>query len=241
VSAGGAVAAARRPDLLVSVHDATPRTLPVIHTTLEWLAARGVTAVTVLVVPGSGWDDTGVAALRRLAARGCALAGHGWEHRAGRLRTPMELLHAGLISRHEGEHLGRPREEILARITHCHRWFAGAGLPAPALYVPPAWALGRLPRRERARLPFPMLETLSGLEWTQSRRSRRLPLAGFQADTPARARLLRQWNRLNTAASLRTGRPLRVAIHPGDLALPLAASLEALLACRGRVLDYAEL
>jgi len=58
---------------------------------------------------------------------------------------------------------------------------------------------------------------------------RRLPLAGFQADTAGRAAFLRLWNRLQARRARKSGWRLRIATHPRDAELPLAADLEQLL------------
>ncbi len=57
-------------------------------------------------------------------------------------RSAYHRLHAALISRDVAEHLSRPAHELVALVHRCHGWFAAHGLPAPTLYVPPAWALG---------------------------------------------------------------------------------------------------
>ena len=217
------------PPALVSIHDLTPRTLPRVLSLLEVLEEAGVPPCTLLVVPGSGWTKEGVSSLRALASRGHALAGHGWVHESVPGRTLFHRLHGLLLSRDRAEHLSRPRDELLVLVRRCFRWFGEAGLPAPELYVPPAWALGRLTAADLRDLPFRRYEVLGGLVDGDTGRTRRLPLVGFEADTRFREVALRAFNALNAAVARRRALPLRISIHPFDLELLLAPQLRALV------------
>ena len=225
---------------LVSVHDVMPETLDRVAGLLELLGRRGIAPATLLVVPGRDWDARGLARLRAWARAGHELAAHGWSHRAPRLRSARARAHARVISRHAGEHLDRGSREIRALIQRSHGFFAANGLPRPALYVPPAWALGALRPADRVGLPVRRIETLAGLLELDTGRLRPLPLVGFEADTAARAATLRAANGAQRALARATGRPLRVAIHPHDRRLRLSADLDRLLAEPLRPLAYAE-
>lgn len=213
----------------VTLHDVTPATLPACLEALDVLRRRRVQPVTLLVVPGTGWTDPDLETLRGLADQGCRLAGHGWSHRAPPPDGPYHRLHAAFISRDEGEHLSRSRSELRGLVTRCAHWFEQVGLDAPDFYVPPAWAMGRLRRRDLEGLPFRWYETLTGIRDADAGRFRLLPLVGYLADTPARAGALRTLNALNRAAAVLLRRPLRVSIHPPDLRLRLADDLVRLL------------
>ena len=104
----------------------------------------------------------------------------------------------------------------------CYGWFITAGLSAPRLYVPPAWAMGRLPRRFWPTLPFDFYETQSGLYEKASGRHYPLPVLGYMADTRLRIVGLKLLNTVNGRLPLA---PTRIAIHPNDLYLPLQADL----------------
>lgn len=217
------------PPALVSIHDLTPRTLPRVLSILDVLEEAGVPPCTLLVVPGSDWTEDGVAGLRELVSRGHPLAGHGWVHQCGPDRTLFHRLHGLLLSRDQAEHLSRPRDELLVLVRRCFRWFGEAGLPAPELYVPPAWALGRLGTADLRDLPFRRYEVLGGLVHGDTGRTRRLPLVGFEADTRFREVALRAFNALNVTVARRRALPLRISIHPFDLELLLARQLRALV------------
>ncbi len=214
---------------LVSVHDLTPEHLPAVLRILELLDDAGVPPPTLLVVPGSGWDGEGLRALKELSARGHELAGHGWVHGCGTRRTLYHRLHGLLISRDQAEHLSRSRAEVKGLMTRCFEWFGQVGLPAPELYVPPAWAMGALRRRDLVELPFRRYEVLRGLVDGGTGRVRWLPLVGYEADTAFRKVSLTVLNGLNVKLAEWSGRPLRISIHPPDLDYLLGEDLEALV------------
>lgn len=84
--------------------------------------------------------------------------------------------------------------------------------------------MGGLSRETLARLPFRYYEYLSGVYDSLARRWHRLPLLGYEADTPWRVLPLRLWNRLNRILAYKTG-VIRIAIHPFDWKLRLARDL----------------
>lgn len=224
--------------LLVSIHDVMPATLGQVERIFARLQNAGLSPVTLLVVPGAGWQHRHLDRLGKMVALGAELAGHGWRHEVRHVRGFRHRLHSALISRRAGEHLALSRREILRLMLKNHRWFARHDLPAPGLYVPPAWAMGPLPRRVLDRLPFDRYETLAGVYEVKDQRFYRLPMAGFEADTAFRAVTVRAFNRINRAWARAGGRPLRLGIHPGDFELGLAEDLRAMLAARGQPLSY---
>ena len=88
---------------LVSVHDVMPETLPQVERILTLLDAEGIAPVTLLVVPGTGWNNEGIERLRGYQARGCELAGHGWVHRVERITGFAHRVHSRVISRNSTE------------------------------------------------------------------------------------------------------------------------------------------
>lgn len=186
--------------------------------------------MTLLVVPGVRWDERSLDTVRDLVERhGHRVAGHGWCHAAPRPGNLHHRLHALLISRDRAEHLSRSAEEVARLVTRCHDWFGGVGLPSPSLYVPPAWALGRLERSALARLPFRWYELLMGCVSAADGVLTAVPLVGFEADTRLRDWALRALNPLNVWSAAAMDRPLRVAIHPWDLRYRLAGSVSELV------------
>ncbi|GAB4175446.1 MAG: hypothetical protein Kow0020_11130 [Wenzhouxiangellaceae bacterium] len=227
--------------LLLSIHDVTPATLGRVEAIFERLQSHGLWPVTLLVVPGLGWSDDELDRLRQMVDAGARLAGHGWRHEAAAIRGFRHRLHSLLLSRNAAEHLALAPRGILRLMLANHRWFVRQALPEPVLYVPPAWAMGPVPRPLLARLPFALYETLSGVWCARTGRMHRLPLAGFEADTAWRAFFVRASNGLNAQWARLAGRPLRLGIHPMDFELRLARDLQAWIESGGEVADYASL
>jgi hypothetical protein len=134
-----------------------------------------------------------------------------------------------LVSRNEAEHLSQPPEALTTLVRKCYGWFASVDLPAPDLYVPPAWALGSLPLTDLASLPFRWFEILRGFVDGRTGRVKWLPLAGFEADTTFREVSLKVWNGLNVLLAKRVRGPLRISVHPCDLDLLLSGSLRRMI------------
>jgi hypothetical protein len=88
--------------------------------------------------------------------------------------------------------------------------------------------MGSLPIAELRALPFRRYETLTGVYDAVTGRLRRLPLLGFEAHAPWQPALLRLWNAANLKAAGPEA-PVRIAMHPHDLSLPMARDLIAVL------------
>ncbi|NKI35337.1 DUF2334 domain-containing protein [Wenzhouxiangella sp. XN79A] len=227
--------------LLVSIHDVMPETLDRVRRIFDRLVDAGLVPITLLVVPGRDWTADHLRGLRALLDDGAELAGHGWTHEIRRIRGPKHALHSALISRRAGEHLALSRFGILRLMLSNRAWFDASDLPAPALYVPPAWAMGPVPRSVLKRLPFDLYETTGGVFDARSDRYHRLPMAGFETDTAFRAAVVRPFNALNRAWARSSGTPLRFGIHPDDFELRLADDLQAMIDVGGQCLSYREL
>lgn len=223
---------------LVSVHDVMPETLPQVKAIIGLLERLAVFPATLLVVPGRRWSRADIAYLKSLQADGFELAGHGWQHRAERMTSTWHRLHGLLISRNEAEHLSLSAIEIAARIHACSDWFQEAGFSHPVLYVPPAWAWGRLPQNALKVLPFRLYETQWGIFDAFAGDYMRLPVTGYMADTRFREKALKAGNCFSRRF---LPGPLRIAIHPGDMGLRLAGDLKRHLLGALRYLSYREL
>lgn len=220
---------------LVSVHDVMPETLPRVGEILRLLRARSVSLLTLLVVPGRSWSPAQVRLLRSWQDSGIELAGHGWLHRARSVRGLRHRLHARLISRGEAEHLSLSESETDALVRRSHGWFASVGLRSPTLYVPPAWAAGRLIVHRRRTLPFSYYETLCGVYDARTNERTWMPLTGYMADTPLRTVFLRVVNPLFLHLASHV---VRITLHPEDLRFPLRKDLKRHLARFQRFSTY---
>ena len=229
------------PPALVSLHDVMPETLDRVATILDRLRAWGLPPVTLLVVPGRAWRPAQIDQLHRWVEAGHPLAAHGWVHHVESIRGWRHRLHSRFLSRRVAEHLALDGDGIVRLMRRSGEWFPAQGLPAPTLYVPPAWALGRVARDALRPLPFAQVEVLRGVLELRSGALRPLPVVGFETDTPRRARLMRPWNRFQAHRARRTGRPLRIALHPFDFEYFLHRDLEDILQRRWKFLAYTEL
>lgn len=225
---------------LVSVHDVMPETLERVQHVLDLCARVNPGPITLLVVPGRHWDSAQIDRLRGWQAAGHRLAGHGWLHWVEGFGGLYHRLHGAVISRRVAEHLALDRTAIVRLIRRCHGWFESQGLAPPDLYVPPAWAMGAIPPADLAALPFPRYEVLTGVRDAANGQLLPLPMLGYEADTPARALAIRLWNRVNRRRAATRGW-LRIAIHPDDLDLRLAADLRDDLHRFGRWVTYTAL
>lgn len=229
------------PTALVSLHDVMPETFDRVTRILARLRTWEIPPITLLVVPGRAWSPAQINQLRDWAEAGHHLAAHGWVHYVEHIRGWRHRLHSRFLSRDVAEHLALDAEGILRLMRRSGEWFAHNDLPAPTLYVPPAWALGRVERDAVRALPFAQVEVLRGILDRQSGELRKLPVVGFETDTARRARLVRPWNRFQEHRARRRGRPLRIAIHPFDFEYFLHRDLEEILQRRWKFLAYTEL
>lgn len=217
---------------LVSIHDVMPETLSAVQRCLDACHEQDLYKVYLLVVPGRQWQPAQLQTLRRWLADGCEVVGHGWLHHCPRISSPYHRLHSALISRNVAEHLTLDGDGILQLMQRCHAWFGEHELPTPSLYVPPAWALGRIDDRALAQSGFDHVETIKGIRDVHTGQWRLGLLLGYEADDALRQRVLGVWNRA-TRRLAAAGQPLRIGIHPHDPDLRLADELlDDLSRCR---------
>ncbi|MGD8339718.1 MAG: polysaccharide deacetylase family protein [Gammaproteobacteria bacterium] len=214
--------------LLLSIHDVMPETLDRVERAIDTLGELGLPPAMLLVVPGRPWTDKDLERVHGWAAAGHELAGHGWQHRAERITRFRHRLYSALISGNVAEHLELDEPGIAELIVRCHRWFSERAFPAPRLYVPPAWAMGRVSHARLTTLPFRYYETLPGIFDAARQAMRRLPVLGFEARGRIRCGTLKLSNAVNKHLAKLTG-SVRLAVHPYDFSLPLARDLMAML------------
>lgn len=229
---------------LLSIHDVMPETRPMVSDMLYQLSRLDrlpPAKITLLVVPGKDWTTDDIRWLQALAQHGYPLAGHGWSHQAPLPRTLYHLLHSLLLSRNAAEHLSRSERELKQRVYACHHWFQRHDLPIPVLYVPPAWANGKLHWASWDARPFQLLETLQGVTDLDSGIQYNLPLTGYEADTGLRALFLRRFNQQSINRAQRQSQILRIGLHPHDLRYSLGAQALQHIASVSHFFDYSAL
>ena len=209
---------------LVSIHDVMPSTLDKVDHIINILDKRGIHTATLLVVPGKPWKDSEIDRLRQYAQHGMELAGHGWQHQISRYADLKHRVHGMMISRNVAEHLELDAAGISKLIERCYRWFKAHNLPDPCLYVPPAWAMGKISRSRLRRLPFRYYEYFSGIYDSKLNCFERIPMVGYEADVRYRAPFVALWNRMNFIGAQHQQR-LRFSIHPNDFELHLQKNL----------------
>jgi len=226
---------------LVSLHDLMPETMPLCESVLGRLEEMDLPPVPLLVVPGKNWSVSEINRLRALELRGHELVAHGWRHRTTP-RRPYHRLHALLISRDVAEHLALGSTEILGLLRRSQSWFAEHGLTQPQTYVPPAWALGSIAGSDLANSPFTRIEVTSGILFPQQQgRLLKLPLTGYEADTPFRARVLRNWNQWQIQRARQHDQVVRISLHPNDFELRIADQIEQQIKACDEFLKYSQL
>lgn len=213
---------------LISIHDVMPSTLERVHRLTQELTHLQTSNITMLVVPGHAWSRKQLDVLREFEQQGYILCGHGWHHSSKNIRGVYHRLHSLLISRNVAEHLALDEKEIRQLIDDCYQWFSNNKLAAPDLYVPPAWAMGKISKQHLEKTPFRFFENTAGLYDSSTGQQLNLPLIGFEADNIFRVGVLKLWNSANTLAGSEK-KPVRISIHPADRELLLADSLTSSL------------
>ena len=215
--------------VLTSIHDVMPQTLEKTFALLAECRQAGHKRITLLVVPGKDWQRATLDSLRELARHpDVQLAGHGWHHKINS-EKPLSLyhrLHSALLSADVAEHLQLDTAGVERLIRECHNWFIENDLPQPDLYVPPAWAMGRISRRQLRKLPFRYYEFQSGVYDGVENRFHYLPLTGYEANSGFNASLLAFWNALNMFWA-KQGARLRISLHPDDMSNRLNQDLKS--------------
>jgi len=201
-----------------------PETLHKVDRILDTLRQHSITSATLLVVPGRSWQENEIDQLRQYAQQGCELAGHGWQHQITHFGGIVHRLHGLVISKNVAEHLALDTAGISKLIEQCYRWFKEHNLPDPSLYVPPAWAMGKISKSRLRRLPFRYYEYFSGIYDSKLNCFERIPMVGYEADAWYRAPFVALWNILNFIGANHQHR-LRFSIHPNDFELFLHKQL----------------
>jgi len=218
---------------VVSIHDVAPSTATAVQTWSEHLDARGVPA-TLLVIPGP-WegpplrrDGELLAWLRDRAAIRDEIAQHGWTHRAVPGGPRWRRAVGAVAARGCGEFAALDQREATRRLSWGRRVLTEFGLE-PAGFTPPGWLASPATTQALQTLGFRYTTTHAAvIDLQQGRRIRSLAWShrpGAATETLGAAVLAAGVRRV-----ARAGQPLRLALHPADLASSalVTASLRAI-------------
>ncbi len=211
----------------ISIHDVSPSNLNNIENIIFRLSDRfNINKISILVIPGLNWNNKQINKLKTLQKKGVQIVAHGWLHKTKNIKTLYHKLHSLIISDRCAEHLSQSRQDINIIISNSYNWFIENGFQKPTLYVPPAWALGKIKRDDLKNLQFTYYECTTGL--IHNNKYHFLPLIGFEEKFWCKSLLRRFFNSFNFILASFTG-IIRIAIHPNDFNLYLKNDLEKYL------------
>ena len=203
----------------VSIHDVAPHNLGDIENIIQILKNQFyINKICILVIPGLNWNEPQIKQLQAWQNDGIEIAAHGWSHQAESPKSFYHKIHSAIMSDNCAEHLSKDRKTIFDIMKNSYNWFIVNGLQNPRLYVPPAWALGKITKEDLSQLEFTHYECTTGIIYNQKYYF--LPLLGFEEKTFSKAVLRRFFNSFNYIMACFTGL-IRIAIHPEDFNLYL--------------------
>jgi len=223
----------------ISIHDVAPQNIDDIQYIIHTLnSVYKINKICILVIPGLNWSVKQIKQLRRWQNDGIEIAAHGWYHRAATNKTFYHKIHSLLMSDNCAEHLSKNSTEIFKTMNDSYNWFIRNGFQNPILYVPPAWALGKITKKDLSRLSFTHYECTTGI--IHKNKYCFLPLLGFEEKTYFRAILRRFFNSLNYFMAHFTG-IIRISIHPDDFKLYLNRDIRKYLSRSNEIVLLSEL
>ena len=211
----------------ISIHDVSPHNLNDIENIIFTLNNQyGIKKICLLVIPGLNWNKQQIKSLQKWQNEGLEIAAHGWVHRAEQNKTLYHRIHSMMMSANSAEHLSKKRQDVYNMMKKSYNWFINNGFQKPLLYVPPAWALGKITKKDLSRLSFTHYECTTGI--IHKHKYCFLPLLGFEEKTFMRSILRRFFNSLNYFIAYFTGL-IRISIHPDDFKLYLNVDMKKYL------------
>ena len=211
----------------ISIHDVSPRNLNDVENIISRLDSKfNINKISILVIPGLNWKKKQLDKIKSWQNNGIQIAAHGWLHKSKKIKTIYHKLHSLIISAKCAEHLSKNRQDINRIISNSYNWFIENDFQRPYLYVPPAWALGKINRKDLQKLNFTHFECTTG--FIHNNKYRFLPLIGFEEKFLWKSLLRRFFNSFNFMLASFTG-VVRIAIHPNDFNLYLKNDIEKYL------------
>jgi len=212
----------------ISIHDVSPKNLDKIIFIINHLNKKhNIKKITLLVIPGLDWNDEQIAIFKEWENNeNIELASHGWIHESSPIKNIYHYLHSKLISDDCAEHLSLSKSSIIKLMNNSYSWFVDKGLTPPTLYVPPAWALGNINKKDLLKVPFSEVETTSGVYINN--KFIFIPLIGFETKNYFRFIIVKISNFINYLLYHIFGL-IRIAIHPNDFKLLLRKDIDKYL------------
>ena len=215
--------------LIVSLHDAHPGSLAAIQTQVAFLAAYGIRAASILVVPNfhhatpvsknAAFCET----VSRWQADGHEIVLHGFFH--DRRDSPRETLRTlfwtRLYTNREAEFLDLPRETARARLERGRALFESRGWRATG-FVAPAWLMAEGLTNLLAEMGFAYTTRLTEIIPLRPGLNHVKPSQSLCYSTRAAWRRFASalWNKY-LYGRLRHADLVRLSLHPRDLEFPL--------------------
>ena len=211
----------------ISIHDVGPESLNQVENIISRLSSKfDMNKLSILVIPGLNWEKKHINKIKSWQNNGIKIAAHGWLHKSKKIKTIYHKFHSIIISAKCAEHLSINRQDINNIVSNSYNWFIENDFQSPYLYVPPAWALGKIKRTDLNKLNFTHFECTTG--FIHNNKYHFLPLIGFEEKFLWKSLLRRFFNSFNFMLASFTG-VVRIAIHPNDFNLYLKKDIEKYL------------
>ena len=212
--------------LVVSLHDVSPRTRPACGRILTQLAALGVDACSLLVIPdhhrcGHFLEDAAFCAwLREQAQHGHEAVIHGYFHQRARRggETAILKMTTRIYTADEGEFYDIDRATARALVTQARDDFRKIDLD-PRGFIAPAWLLGAEAEAALRELKIEYTTRLGSVLDLRTNTTHRSQSLVWSVRSGWRRATSRVWNAL-LFKRLAANPLMRISIHPVDIEHP---------------------
>ncbi len=229
----------RKPGLLLSIHDVSPRSEDAVMRLRELVLNNGGNGSLALLVVPNHWGEAPIRAgslfagkLRGWAEQGDEIFLHGWFHRdsADHARSADRWL-ARWLTAGEGEFLGLSQAQASRLMRDGRSLLEDVTGRSVAGFVAPAWLYGDGARAALAELEFPLAEDhLRVWHPPTGKVLARGPVITWATRTRAREASSLAWAALARRV-LGASATVRIGVHPGDIeSASVRASIAATIA-----------